>query len=516
MKVSHSYSNWLILIIVVNFVVKAVVASVLELGNDEVYYWTYALYPDISHFDHPPMVGWLIQLTTANLKVTHEFFIRLGSLLLSSVGIWLVYRLASRIGSERTGIVAALFYTASPYLNIISGLMIMPDTPQVILLLAATYLLLTSVTSQNPSGKEDLRIIVAGLLIGLAFLSKYHSLITWFGTLLYLAIHNRKWFLRPSLYLSGLLTAVMMLPVLYWNDQNNFISFAFHGERVDALGLQFNAVAFMQFILGQFIYQNPLLVLAMIWALVQVYKRNKVHVDSYANLLVYISLPFILIFLAISAFRFTLPHWSGPGFIGLVVLTAKMLTANPSSWLNTKRIAIASNLIILLVLIFGPIVVNSGLPFMQGKVNKNDVTLDMYGWHQLSPKLDSLLKAKGIDPQAGRVAIIASKWFPAAHIDFYYAQKRNINLFALGPIDQIHKYWWINKMRGPLCNHSRFFYVTSFPGYKHSSYLINDKYFTSIQQTDTIRIYRKGKVVKTFEITELKGCLPQKSDTLQP
>ncbi len=509
-KIDISSSKWLIIVIIVNFVVKALVASTLELGNDEVYYWTYALYPDISHFDHPPMVGWLIQLTTFNLKVTSELFIRLGPLLLSSIGIWLIYRLATKIGSEKAGIVAALFYTASPYLNIISGLMIMPDTPQVIFLLGATYLLLTSVTSQNPTVKEDLRVILAGLLIGFAFLSKYHSLITWFGALLFLAIYNRKWFLRPSLYLSGLLTLILMLPVVYWNYQNNFISFAFHGERVDASGLQFNGLAFTQFILGQFIYQNPFLVIAMIWGLFQIYKKNKVNTDSNSNLLIYISLPYILIFAAISAFRFTLPHWSGPGYIGLIVLTAKVLTSMHFNWQYIKRIVVISNLVILLVLILGPIVVNSGIPFLKGTVTKNDVTLDMYGWRQLSAQLDSLVKTKGLNPQADRVAIITSKWFPAAHIDFYYAQKRNIKLFALGPIDQIHKYWWINQRRGPICNNSRFFYITSSAGYKHPSYLINDKYFTSSAHPDTIRILRKGKVVKTFEVTELKGCLPHK------
>ena len=63
----QSYSRkvlWLILII---SLVKMITASLIELGNDEVYYWTYALQPDWNHFDHPPMVGWMIRLTSLNL-----------------------------------------------------------------------------------------------------------------------------------------------------------------------------------------------------------------------------------------------------------------------------------------------------------------------------------------------------------------------------------------------------------------------------------------------------------------
>ena len=51
----------------ITILVKIVLSVLLELGNDEVYYYTYALQPDWSHFDHPPMVGWLIRLSTINL-----------------------------------------------------------------------------------------------------------------------------------------------------------------------------------------------------------------------------------------------------------------------------------------------------------------------------------------------------------------------------------------------------------------------------------------------------------------
>ena len=65
----------------ISLIVRAFLAGLLELGNDEVYYWTYALYPDLSHFDHPPMVGFIIQIFSLNLLFEHEFFLRLGSII---------------------------------------------------------------------------------------------------------------------------------------------------------------------------------------------------------------------------------------------------------------------------------------------------------------------------------------------------------------------------------------------------------------------------------------------------
>jgi len=79
----------LVLLIGISAIVRAFFAWALEFGNDEVYYWTYALYPDLSHFDHPPMVGFVIQLFSLDLLFNNELFIRLGSVILGSVNTWI-------------------------------------------------------------------------------------------------------------------------------------------------------------------------------------------------------------------------------------------------------------------------------------------------------------------------------------------------------------------------------------------------------------------------------------------
>jgi len=83
------------------------------LGNDEAYYYTYALYPALSHFDHPPMVGWVIQLFSLNLHFSSEIFIRLAAVLAGTVNTWLMYCIGKQLRDELTGWYAALLYTAS-------------------------------------------------------------------------------------------------------------------------------------------------------------------------------------------------------------------------------------------------------------------------------------------------------------------------------------------------------------------------------------------------------------------
>ncbi|MDR1180392.1 MAG: hypothetical protein LBL13_00215, partial [Bacteroidales bacterium] len=75
----NPYHLKLTILLVLSIAIKILLAVNVELTNDEVYYRLYALYPDWSHFDHPPMVGWIIQLTTLNLLCDSELFIRLGA-----------------------------------------------------------------------------------------------------------------------------------------------------------------------------------------------------------------------------------------------------------------------------------------------------------------------------------------------------------------------------------------------------------------------------------------------------
>ncbi|RLD80301.1 MAG: hypothetical protein DRJ15_07405, partial [Bacteroidetes bacterium] len=230
MKNPRQVRTAMLILVLLSLIIRAFLAAFLEFGNDEVYYWTYALYPDLSHFDHPPMVGFLMQLTSLNLLFDSEFFIRLGAVLLGTFNTWLVFLIGKYIWDELTGFYAALLYTASIYAFIIAGTFILPDAPQLTFWLLSVYFLLRSVV--GPVNKIAKRyLLLAGLMIGFALLSKYTSVFLLVGAFLYLLIHNRAWFRTKELYLSALLAMLFFVPVLLWNFSNDFISFTFQSER---------------------------------------------------------------------------------------------------------------------------------------------------------------------------------------------------------------------------------------------------------------------------------------------
>ncbi len=494
-------------LVVINLLIKAIPAGLLELGNDEVYYWTYALFPDWSHFDHPPMVGLLIQLFSLNLSLHGELFMRLGSLVLSSASIFILFFLVKRIYSRQSAWFAVLMYISSFYFNIISGLFILPDTPQVFFVLLALFFLLPSITSSSPTKKDIYKMLLFGLFTGLAFLSKYHSLFLWFGAGLYILFHNRVWLKKPALYISLLITIILMIPVFYWNYKNDFISFTYHENRIGLFNNHLNFLSFLQFNLGQIFYQNPILFTIYTLALLKALSNLKHKIKRINLLLLYCGIPLIFVFTLSSLFHNTLPHWTGPAFICLLILSSEYLADAYNK--KSKRVIwtlSASIALFLLVLVTGTLQVKLGiitLPSDSASVypGKNDFTLDMYGWKQSGEKFEDFLRKEGItDNEHSQIAIISDNWFPAAHIDYYIAHPLGIRLLALGSIQNIHKYYWINKTR-KLKDSDRIFYITDSRNYHGPEKF--KKYFRTIIPEDTLIITRNHKPVKYVYIYDM-------------
>src|SRR5437764_11289360 len=146
----RSHERNVLLLIIFSSALRLIVASVTELGNDAVYYWTYAQHLQWNYFDHPPMVALWIRIFTANLGLQdHEVFIRLGSIISCAVSTWLIYLTVKKLDSARAGWIAACLYNASIYAGIIAGLFILPDSPQMVFWCLSLYLLVQMVNNEN-------------------------------------------------------------------------------------------------------------------------------------------------------------------------------------------------------------------------------------------------------------------------------------------------------------------------------------------------------------------------------
>ena len=523
LSTNRKINSLLVMVIFLSTLVRGYFAWALELGNDEVYYWTYALYPDLSHFDHPPMVGFTIQAFSWNLYFGSELFIRLGSVILGGVNTWLIFLIGMSVKDRLTGFFAALLYNASVYCFVIAGIFILPDTPQLFFWLLSLLLLIRVLPEKVPSKRARYTLFYTGIVIGLAMLSKYTSVFIWLGAGLYILFFNRQWLLKNELYLSVLLSLIVFTPVVLWNIENKFISFTFQSERVSFFGSGIRPDYFFTELFGQILYNNPINFLIIITALLALI-RKKVDIDKQKlHILLLTSLPLILLFLFFALFRRTLPHWTGPAYLGLIVIAAAYLSGKRQKSGKHQlfpAIIVSSLFILLLSLSVGLFEIKKGL-FIENyskdptRLGKNDFTLDMYGWHQFTEKASAIIDADFYDGiMQADAPIISHRWFPAAHLDYYLAKPHGYNFLALGSLEQIHKYAWINRENPGLQVGSDAYFITNSRDFQDPNELFQFN-FLSIEEPITIKIFKENQHVENFFIYRMKNCYQVPPDVLE-
>jgi len=504
----HKNLAWLIGI---STLLRLVLASVVELGNDEVYYWTYALYPDWSHFDHPPLVGVFIQIFSLNLLFDSEVFIRLSSIVFAGINTWVFFQIGKLIKNELTGWYAALLYTASLYTSLIAGVFILPDTPQVFFWLVSLYLMLDILPDKDLVGSSKRKMLLLGLVIGLAILSKYTSVFLWAGAGLYILFYNRLWLKCYHLYLGIFISALLLIPIVYWNMQNDFISFTFQGERANIFSSSMRFDLLGTEIGGQFFYNNPFVfVLTWIAVWTAVFRNGFIEKKKLA-LLLFIALPILATFLFVALFRQTLPHWTGPAYLSLMLITATYLAEKHKEKIHWAVKSALAFFVVLMVLAVAE--VNYGV-LNTAKLAPKDVTLDLFGWKQLGKKITPLFEediAKGIMPE--EAPIISWRWFPAAHLDLYVAKPNNKEVKAIGSLERIHKYAWMNKQRGGFQFGMDAYFITFSNDFEDPNIKMTP-YFEKVEAPDTLFIERSGEVVKEAYVYRLKNLIAIPSNEL--
>lgn len=496
MKLSNT--KIVLIIILISALLRGFLASVLELGNDEVYYWTYALYPDWSHYDHPPMVGLFIQLFSLNLSLDSEFFIRLASIVSGSFCAYLIYLIAKEIKDEKTGLISVLLYTSSFYATVITGVFILPDTPLCLFWLISLNLMLNIIKLDSSEKLSSKYLILLGFTIVFAILSKYSGILLWLGFVSYLLFYDRSKMRSRSFLIFNLICLLGLAPILYWNFTNDFASFQFHSGRI---GLEtFSFDGFFKELGGELIYHNPL-VYILLWIGFFSWCRRRLNIQpKYIRLLFFISLPLIFMVFAVSLFRPSLPHWSGPAYLTLLILPAIYIQQKSSVKLRYGLISFCV-LILFSGLAIGYSQIKNGLfkldePHSMFTKGQNDPSLDMVGWEQLADQFalgyQQDLKDKLIDKNT---VLISDRWFPAAHLDYYVARPLGLKLLLIGSIEDQHKYHWINAERGSMAIGDDAYYITLSTMYNNPKDYFSE-YFEFIDLSIGIPILRNDEIVK--------------------
>ncbi len=308
-------ANAVLLLILGSTILRLLFGAALGLGVDESYMVTAGRSLSLGYYDHPPASWWLawgaVHLTGSEAPI----IVRLPFIALFALSTWLMYRLGTAISDARRGLWAAVLFNLSPVFGVTTGTWVLPDGPLDCALLAATVCLLLAL-------ERDALVwwLASGICAGLALLSKYTAILTIAGAGLYLLSNreHRQWLGRPGPWCAAFVALLVFSPVLIWNAEHGWVSFAFQGDRA-AIG-HFQPFAPLATLAGESLFVLPWIWLPMLAVFIAAIRRGPSEWRSWL-LCCLAALPIVL-FALVSAWssRRVLFHWAAPGYLMLFPL----------------------------------------------------------------------------------------------------------------------------------------------------------------------------------------------------
>jgi len=390
------------------FALHALLGAALGLSVDEAHYLLYAAHPALSYFDHPPLVGW-VQWPLVALGAPIGM-LRLIPGLLWLATVWGVYRLSLRLLAghplaQPAALGAVLALALAPLLHIL-GIGLLPDT----LLMALTVALLWQTTTLvDPEALDrPAAWLVMGTLLGLAGLAKYTAVFTALALgLVLLWVHGLRLLRKPWLWVALALAFVLVLPVLVWNAQHGWASFAYqvaHGQGHHA----WQALHVLRFLLLQLLAFGPLL-LAAAWA------RGA---GAAAWLWGAFALPFA-IFSYMAGGGTSLPHWTAPAWVTLAPLAGLGLARAWQAGQRAMRwlvLALGALQALACAGLLG-LMLSAGWPLLPGSdaevAPQANPFADLHGWEAAGERARVLAAQQGL----GSVAV--QNWTLASRLGWY-------------------------------------------------------------------------------------------------
>ncbi|XHX78735.1 MAG: ArnT family glycosyltransferase [Stenomitos frigidus ULC029] len=401
----------LVSLLIGGFLLRSAIALWLPPGFDEGYYYLYSLHPDWSYFDHPLLVA----LTTGfGPWLTHTvspFTIRLGSLLLHTGSLLLLYLTSARLFSRQAASLTLAIATLIPIFQLSFGILTLPDSPLMFFWTATLYVAVceffgtqqtvaeSDVAPQRRGDAEEAsphstakrkqatllsplpspycptyRLAIVGLLVGLACLSKYHGLALGFGLIGFCLTspRYRAALLSPWMLASLGLFTLAILPIVIWNAQHDWVSLRFQsGRAVPDQGYSFLDLL-VTFLAGVG-YLFPTFGFPLWWvsgkAVVETMRQKKTAEtqrrreslsSSFSpyplSFSLWFSLPLMLTFTLMGGYRSILPTWAMPGFWSATLLLGQQAVSwqqrSPKGvkrWLWGSGWAVTSVLLLLLL-----------------------------------------------------------------------------------------------------------------------------------------------------------------------
>jgi 4-amino-4-deoxy-L-arabinose transferase-like glycosyltransferase/membrane-associated phospholipid phosphatase len=284
----------------------------IELSEDEAYQWLWSKHLALSYYSKPPLIAYTQWLGTHIFGDT-QFGVRFLSPLFAAITGSALLVFLAREFNPRTAFFTVAALCAAPLPAVGATLMTIDA-------LSVLFWTLAMVTCWRAIQRDSLRDwIVTGIFIAFGLLAKYIALAQWIPIVLFLTLAARAQFRKPGVYLAFIISLLGLLPVIIWNQQNNWITLTHLGERS---GLD-QAWRFSSRYLNDFFWQellllNPVFFILIAWAALRFWK-NRTPLQTY---LFCMGAPLFLGYFLYTIRARVQPNWIAPAILPLFALAA--------------------------------------------------------------------------------------------------------------------------------------------------------------------------------------------------
>ena len=289
--------------------IYALYISPIELSVDEAQYWHWSQNIEFGYFTKPPMIAWAIALSTSVFG-NEEWAVRLLSPLIHfciSLILWATSQFAF---GAKAGKLAALIWIFTPAASL-GGFIISTDTP--LLLFWSFSILFIFKLFHN---ETNLIAILAGISIGLAFLSKYAALYFVIFFIMWWLIYDRNKDLSIKNIFIILLTIMLVASGnIYWNYINEFVTVSHTVSNANLTKIIFNLTNVISFLSSQLLVFGPIFLLLYIFLIFDCFlKKGKL------SLLAFLSFPIIILITIQSFLKISNPNWAITAYISATII----------------------------------------------------------------------------------------------------------------------------------------------------------------------------------------------------
>jgi hypothetical protein len=303
-----------------------------DLFPDEAQYWIWSQQLALGYYSKPPLVAWLIALTTGVLGDS-EFAVRLAAPLLHAGAAVFVYAIGARLYDRRVGCWSALAYASLPGVSV-SAFIVSTDAALLFFWAAALYAFVRA--------RDDGRWrwwFAVGIATGLGLLSKF-AMAYWILSALgfVLLFRDERRHLRSLLVAIGV-ALLFYSPNFWWNWHNGFVSYLHTRDNAALNGSLFHSGAFMEFFGSQFGVFGPL----FFAGLILLAATPRALAEPRARFLAAFALPTLAMMLVVSFLSRAHANWAAPTYVSATVLVVAWLLRR--GWRSMIIFSIALHLV---------------------------------------------------------------------------------------------------------------------------------------------------------------------------